>query len=49
MFDYCTERLLFSEGEAFYRIAAARAAREHPVILEMLAEGRLHLTAVALL
>jgi len=49
LFAYCTERLHFSEGEAFYRVAAARAAREHAVILEMLADGRLHLTAVALL
>ncbi len=49
LFAYCTERLHFSEGEAHYRIAAARAAREHPVVLEMLADGRLHLTAVALL
>jgi len=49
MYAYCTERLHFSEAEAFVRIAAARAARQHPVILEMLADGRLHLTAVALL
>ncbi len=49
LFAYCTERLHFSDGEAHYRIAAARAAREHPVVLDMLADGRLHLTAVALL
>ncbi len=49
LFAYCTERLHFSEGEAYHRIAAARAAREHPVVLEMLADGRLHPTAVALL
>ncbi len=49
LFAFCTERLHFSEGEAHYRIAAARAAREHPAILGMLADGRLHLTAVALL
>ena len=32
IFAYCTERLHFSGGEAFLRIAAARATREHPVI-----------------
>ena len=47
MFVYCTERLHLSEAEACLRIAAARAAREHPVILEMLADGRLHLSAIA--
>ena len=47
MFAYCTEVLHLSEAEAYLRIAAARASREHPVLLEMLADGRLHLTAVA--
>ena len=47
MFVYCTERLHLSEAEAYLRIAAARASREHPTILAMLADGRLHLTAIA--
>ena len=47
MFAYCTERLHLSEAEAYLRIAVARASREHPVLLEMLADGRLHLTAIA--
>jgi len=47
MFVYCTERLHLSETEAGLRIAAARAARRHPAILEMLADGRLHLSAIA--
>jgi hypothetical protein len=47
MFAYCTEVLHLSEAEAYLRIAAARASREHPALLEMLADGRLHLTAVA--
>jgi 5-methylcytosine-specific restriction endonuclease McrA len=47
MFSYCTEALHLSEAEAYLRIAAARASREHPVLLTMLADGRLHLTAVA--
>jgi len=47
MFVYCTERLHLSETEACLRIAAARAARRHPGIVEMLADGRLHLGAIA--
>ena len=46
MFSYCTEVLHLSEAEAYLRIAAARASREHPVLLEMLADGRLHLTGI---
>jgi hypothetical protein len=47
MFAYCTELLHLSEAEAYLRIAAARASREYPVLLAMLADGRLHLSAVA--
>jgi hypothetical protein len=44
MFAYCTEVLHLSEAEAYLRIATARASREHPVLLDMLADGRLHLS-----
>jgi hypothetical protein len=47
MFAWCTEVLHLSEAEAYLRIAAARASREHPVLLVMLADGRLHLTGIA--
>ena len=47
MFAYCTERLHLSDAEAYLRIAAARASRQHPILLAMLADGRLHLTAIA--
>ena len=47
MFAYCTEVLHLSEAEAYLRIAAARAWREHPMLLTMLGDGRLHLTAIA--
>jgi len=47
MFAYCTEVLRLSEAEAYLRIAAARASRSHPVLLTMLADGRLHLSAIA--
>ncbi len=47
MFVYCLNVLHLSEGETNLRIAVARAAREHPVLLEMLADGRLHLSGIA--
>ena len=49
MFGYCVQCLRFSEEVAFKRIRAARAARRFPVLLDAIAEGRLHLTAVVLL
>ena len=47
MFAYCTDVLHLSEAEAYLRISAARASREHPMLQTMLADGRLHLTAIA--
>ena len=47
MFAYCTDVLNLSEHEAYLRIAVARASREHPMLLEMLAEGRLALSVIA--
>lgn len=49
MFAWCTTVLGLSESAAYKRIAAARVAREYPVVLDALAAGRLHLTAVAML
>jgi 5-methylcytosine-specific restriction endonuclease McrA len=49
MFTYCVRELHMSEGTAFKRIRAARAGRRFPAIFEMLAEGRLHVSAVVLL
>ncbi len=47
MFVYATEVLHLSEHEAYLRITVARAARKHPILLEMLADGRLHLSGIA--
>ena len=47
MFIYCTEVLHLSEHEAYLRITVARASRRHPVLLEMLSDGRLHLSGIA--
>ncbi len=49
MFVWCVDARRYSESMAARRIAAARAARRFPVIRDMLADGRLHLSAVALL
>jgi hypothetical protein len=49
MFSYCVDILHFSEDQAFKRIRAARAARDFPAILSLLASGQLHLSGVALL
>ena len=49
LFVYCRDALGMSEGEAYNRIEVARAARRFPVVLEMLSDGRVHLTAVRLL
>src|SRR5688500_12674771 len=49
LFTYCTQRLYLSEAESYSRIAAARAARKWPLILELLADGSITLTTVNLL
>ncbi|AKU95574.1 hypothetical protein AKJ09_02238 [Labilithrix luteola] len=49
MFDFCTRRLGFSEGEAFRRLTAARLVRRLPVLLDAIAPGRIHLSSLVLL
>ena len=49
MHRYCTEVLHFAEGTAYHRIAAARAARAFPLLLERMHEGALHLAGANLL
>src|SRR2546421_9709267 len=46
IYQYCVGRLGLSEDEAYKRMQAAFAAESFPEILDMLADGRLHLTAV---
>jgi hypothetical protein len=48
MFDFCVRRLGMSEGEAFRRITGARLGRRYPVIYELVATGKLHLSALVL-
>ena len=49
LFTYCTEVLHYSEHAAYNRIECARAARRFPEVLDRLADGSVHLTAVRLL
>ena len=49
MYEYCVQELHFSEDTAFKRIRVARLARQFPAIHGMLADGRLHLSAVVML
>lgn len=46
LFDYCREKLRYSEAAAFLRIRAARAANRFPRILDDLRSGAIHLDAV---
>jgi len=47
MFAYAVEVLHLSEHEAYLRITCARASRRFPMLLDMLGDGRLHLSAIA--
>jgi hypothetical protein len=49
MFAYCTQVLHLSEGGAYNRIEAARAARTYPLILELFEQSSITLTAIRLL
>jgi hypothetical protein len=47
MHVYATSRLHLSDAEAYLRITVARVSRRFPLVLRMLADGRLHLSAIA--
>jgi len=49
LFTYCTQVLHLSEHAAYLRIETARAARKWHGILDLLADGALHMTAIGLL
>jgi hypothetical protein len=49
LFTYCTQVLHLSEHAAYLRIEAARAAQKWPILLGLLVEGALHLTAIGLI
>jgi hypothetical protein len=49
LFTFCTQVLHLSEHAAYNRIEAARASRRCPIVLDLLADGSVTLTAVRLL
>ncbi len=49
MLEFCVRGLKMSEGVALKRIQAAKAANDYPAIYGLLAQGRLHLSAVCML
>lgn len=49
LFSYCTRVLHLSEHVAYGRTEAARAARRHPGVLDLLVAGLVNLTTVCLL
>ena len=46
LFNYCTRVLHMSEYEALLRMRVARASRKYPLLLDMLADDRLHLSGI---
>lgn len=49
LFKYCTQELGYSDDAALYRVRAARLAKRFPIILKMLRDGELTLTALVAL
>ena len=49
MYEFCCRKLKLSEGSAHRHIAAARVARRYPMVLDLLREGRIHVTALSML
>ncbi len=49
MFDFCVRCLGMSDGTAHRAISGTRAAHRYPLVLEMLTDGRLHLSGLSLL
>ncbi len=49
MFLYCVGKHGMSEDVACHRLRTARAARRFPTILEMIADGRLHVSGASML
>ena len=49
MFAYCQGKLRLCEHAAYKRVTVARAARRFPVIFEVIADGRVHLSGMVLL
>ncbi|MCA9595862.1 MAG: hypothetical protein KC776_21255 [Myxococcales bacterium] len=49
LYDLCMRCLGMSEGQAHRSVSGAHAAKTYPLALEMIADGRLHLTGLSLI
>ena len=49
VYTYCVYELRMSEDAAFRRARAAKIARQYPVVLDKIAAGEIHLTALLML
>ncbi|HEY5958765.1 MAG TPA: hypothetical protein VIV60_19525 [Polyangiaceae bacterium] len=49
LFEFCVTRLGCSEDTAYKRVGAARLLQQFPVVFDLLAHGRIHLTGLMLL
>ncbi len=49
MYEFCCRKLKLSEGSAHRHLAAARIAWSYPAVLDLLREGRIHVTALSML
>ena len=49
LYDLCVRCLVMSEGQAHRSVSGAHAAKSFPLALEMIADGRLHLTGLSLI
>ncbi len=49
MYEFCCRKLKLSEGSAHRHLAAARVARKYPIVLDLLREGRIHVTTLSML
>ena len=49
LYDLCVRCLRMSEGQAHRSVSGAHAAKSFPLALEMIADGRLHLTGLSLI
>ncbi|MCB9578327.1 MAG: hypothetical protein H6717_14985 [Polyangiaceae bacterium] len=49
LYDLCVRCLGMSEGQAHRSVSGAHAAKSYPLALEMIADGRLHLTGLSLI
>ena len=46
LFDYMIKALHFSEGATYKRLQAVKTARKYPIVLSLIAAGKINLTTI---